>query len=163
MGVEELTLRKGSIGTDSLVRNTSCVLFFFSRCPCGLERRDADSSHPAQASPEQKQKLVSQFERKIEFNRKIKGPIWNGEFGPVYAADGSEGAEEINKARYHLLRDQMEIYEKHHASFSIWLFKDVGLQGMTYVDPETPYMKLFKDFIDKKKVGMTSVLVGVVG
>jgi hypothetical protein len=106
-----------------------------------------------QASPEQKQKLVSQFERKIEFNRKIKGPIWNGEFGPVYAADGSEGAEEINKARYHLLRDQMEIYEKHHASFSIWLFKDVGLQGMTYVDPDTPYLKLFKDFIDKKKVG----------
>jgi hypothetical protein len=109
------------------------------------------------ASPEQKQKLASQFERKIEYMRSIHGPIWNGEFGPVYAPASSKDADSINKARYHLLRDQLEIYRKYDASFSIWLYKDVGLQGMTYVGENTAYMKLFAGFIAKKKVSGTGL------
>ncbi len=90
--------------------------------------------------------------------RQIHCPIWNGEFGPVYAPTSSTDSKSINKARYHLLKDQLEIYKKYDASFSIWLFKDVGLQGMTYVGEDTAYMKLFGGFIEKKKVGG---LVGV--
>ena len=35
-------------------------------------------------------------------------------------------------------------------SWSIWLYKDIGFQGMVYVAPETPYRTLFKDFLAKK-------------
>ncbi len=35
-------------------------------------------------------------------------------------------------------------------SWSIWLYKDIGFQGMVYVAPETPYRTLFQDFLAKK-------------
>jgi len=36
-------------------------------------------------------------------------------------------------------------------SWSIWLYKDIGFQGMLYTDPEGPYMKLLAPFLAKKK------------
>lgn len=36
-------------------------------------------------------------------------------------------------------------------SWSIWLYKDIGYQGMVYVSRETPYMTLLKDFLAKKQ------------
>ena len=41
-------------------------------------------------------------------------------------------------------------YAQDRLSWSIWLYKDIGFQGMTYVSRETPYMTLFKDFLAKK-------------
>lgn len=35
-------------------------------------------------------------------------------------------------------------------SWSIWLYKDIGFQGMVYVSLDTPYMTLLKDFLAKK-------------
>ena len=35
-------------------------------------------------------------------------------------------------------------------SWSIWLYKDIGFQGMVYVNLDTPYMTLFKDFLAQK-------------
>lgn len=35
-------------------------------------------------------------------------------------------------------------------SWSIWLYKDIGFQGMVHVSRDTPYMKLLKDFLEKK-------------
>jgi hypothetical protein len=68
------------------------------------------------------------------------------------ADDGIKNWQEINDARYEVLKCQLEIYAKYHASWSIWLWKDVGFQGMVYVGDDTPYMKLLKPFIQKKKV-----------
>ncbi len=45
---------------------------------------------------EQKAKLRVAFERKVEFMRQRKVPIWNGEFGPVYAFDSERDSEQIN-------------------------------------------------------------------
>ena len=80
-------------------------------------------------------------------------PIWNGEWGPVYqnASDGAD-YEEINETRYAVLRTQLDIYHKAKASWSIWLYKDIGFQGMVYVGEDTPYIKLMKPFLEKKKV-----------
>ncbi|GHJ89172.1 hypothetical protein NliqN6_5574 [Naganishia liquefaciens] len=104
-------------------------------------------------SEEQKAKLQRSFDRKVEFMRRVGGPIWNGEFGPVYqnAEDGLADWEEINQRRYHVLKDQLEIYDKAKASWSIWLWKDIGFQGMVYVGEETPYIKMLKPFLEKKK------------
>lgn len=79
----------------------------------------------------QKQKLESQFLRKAEFMSATNGPVWNGEFGPVYANPLlDEGHEDINAARYSLLSEQLRIYEKYKIHWNIWLYKDIGVQGM---------------------------------
>ncbi|BEI82494.1 hypothetical protein CcaverHIS002_0303620 [Cutaneotrichosporon cavernicola] len=93
------------------------------------------------------------FERKIEFMKKIGGPVWNGEFGPVYqqASDGIPDWEDMNDRRYAVLECQLGIYAKSHTSWSIWLYKDIGFQGMTYVNPDSAYIKLIQPFLTKKR------------
>jgi len=104
------------------------------------------------ASADQKSRIEQQFTRKIAYNEEIKGHIWNGEFGPVYARpwDGPDW-EEINASRYLVLRDQLEIYEGKEISWSIWTYKDVGFQGMVYASPSSPYVKALQPFLLKKK------------
>ncbi|TKX27038.1 beta-xylosidase-like protein [Elsinoe australis] len=107
---------------------------------------------PYGGSQEQKTKLRSQFERKVSFMREHKVPIWNGEFGPVYA-DPSEDkdADTTNLARYRLLQEQLRLYAESDVHWTIWLYKDIGYQGMVFVDPESAYMKLIKPFVKKKQ------------
>jgi len=103
-------------------------------------------------TPEQKAKMLRSFERKIEYQEKIGGPIWNGEWGPVYASpeDGND-FESINETRYQVLHDQLAIYEERKISWSIWLYKDIGFQGMVHASPDSAYIKRLKPFLDKKK------------
>jgi hypothetical protein len=58
-------------------------------------------------------------------------PIWNGEFGPVYARRQYDGdaTDEINTSRIQLLKDQLDVYDEDNISWSIWLYKDIGYQG----------------------------------
>jgi hypothetical protein len=61
-------------------------------------------------------------------------------------------AAEINKKRFALLQEQLKIYREFgNISWSIWLYKDIGYQGMVYVHPNSPYMKLIGDFVKKKQ------------
>lgn len=101
---------------------------------------------------EQRARIKRGYLRKVEFMKKNKLPIWNGEWGPVYARRQYDGdaTDDINKSRIQLLKDQLTVYDEDQISWSIWLYKDIGYQGMVYVDPETPYMVLFKDFLAKK-------------
>ncbi|KAK5168390.1 endo-1,4-beta-glucanase [Saxophila tyrrhenica] len=100
---------------------------------------------------EQKQILRKQYERKVEFMRKHKVPIWNGEFGPVYASPDQPEHQQINQERYNLLGEQLRIYKADQISWSIWLYKDIGFQGMVYASPSSPYMRLLAPFLEKKK------------
>lgn len=86
------------------------------------------------------------FLRRTEYMRRTGTPIWIGEFGPVYSADRSQDGW-----RLQLLRDQLEIYAEHGASWALWTYKDVGLQGLVHTDPESPYMRLIADVEAKKK------------
>jgi len=52
-----------------------------------------------------------------------------------------------------VLKDQLEIYKERKISWSIWLYKDIGFQGMVYVSPDTPYIKRLKPFLQKKASG----------
>jgi len=111
------------------------------------------AGNPYTGTDEQKEILQRQFERKVEFMNKHKVPVWNGEFGPVYASHDDPKAEQINSQRYNLLGQQLSDYRKHHSpiSWSIWLYKDIGFQGMVYASPDTPYMRLLAPFLAKKK------------
>jgi hypothetical protein len=103
-------------------------------------------------SEEQKLRLERQFLRKAQFMHKHGVPIWNGEFGPVYAdPDLDEEAEVINQARYDLLAEQLRIYDKYNIHWSIWLYKDIGYQGMVYTSPSSRYMKIIAPFQARKR------------
>ncbi|KAK0201036.1 glycoside hydrolase family 5 protein [Desarmillaria ectypa] len=103
-------------------------------------------------SEPQLHRLRRSYEKKREWMDQHGLCVWNGEWGPVYARrqyDG-EATDAINTMRYKVLKDQLDIYNKDRLSWSIWLYKDIGFQGMVYVSQETPYMTLFKDFLAKK-------------
>lgn len=100
---------------------------------------------------EQTSRLERQFLRKAEFMKEHKCPIWNGEFGPVYQDAKDTDAANINQARYDLLGAQLAIYEKHHISWSIWLYKDIGVQGMLHTSSDSPWNRTIQHFLDKKK------------
>jgi aryl-phospho-beta-D-glucosidase BglC (GH1 family) len=111
-------------------------------------------------SPEQKDKLKSQYESKIEVMKKLNIPTWNGEFGPVYASHvrGDQDVEETNNARINVLKDQLAIYKTGDPSgdgspisWSIWLYKDIGYQGLTFVNPDTKWFKVLGPWLKKKQ------------
>jgi endoglucanase len=72
-------------------------------------------------------------------------PIWVGEFGPVYL-----GEEEADRMRYQLLRDQLDIYARHGVNWSIWTYKDIGLQGVVYASPDSPWVERIRPILEKK-------------
>ena len=72
-------------------------------------------------------------------------PIWIGEFGPLY-----NGTLQQAEERYQLLQDQLDIYREYQASWALWLYKDIGLQGVVFAAADSPYMLLLKDFLAKK-------------
>jgi endoglucanase len=79
-------------------------------------------------------------------------PIWVGEFGAIYTGDAEADAK-----RDQLIRDQLEIYNRYHASWATWLYKDIGLQGLTYVAPESPWLRRIQSFVNKKaRLGIDS-------
>ncbi|HEX6516307.1 MAG TPA: cellulase family glycosylhydrolase [Nocardioidaceae bacterium] len=92
------------------------------------------------------------FLQRTEYMRTTGTPIWIGEFGPVYTGD-----PERDEQRYRLLRDQLEIYREHEASWSLWTYKDIGLQGLVYAAPESPYLQRIASLVEKKaRLGVDS-------
>ncbi|MEV4759107.1 cellulase family glycosylhydrolase [Micromonospora sp. NPDC049559] len=85
------------------------------------------------------------FLRRTEFMRRTGTPIWIGEFGPVYT-----GEPERDRARYRLLRDQLDIYREHGASWALWTYKDIGLQGLVHAAADSPYLRRIAPALEKK-------------
>jgi endoglucanase len=86
------------------------------------------------------------FLSRTEFMRRTGTPVWIGEFGPVYTGD-----PEQDDMRYALLRDQLEIYREHDASWSLWTYKDLGLQGLVTVAPDSSYVQRIAGVLAKKR------------
>jgi len=96
--------------------------------------------------------LEQTFLERTRYQRETGTPIWVGEFGPVYT-----GVPELDEQRYRLLNDQLELYARYEAGWSLWTYKDVGLQGMVYAGADTPYMRRFGAFIERKaRLGIDS-------
>ncbi|KAH8763924.1 glycoside hydrolase superfamily [Hyaloscypha sp. PMI_1271] len=103
-------------------------------------------------TPEQISSLERTFLRKASFMQNHKVVAWNGEFGPVYSDPRVDSnAAEINQERYNLLGAQLKIYDKYQIPWSIWLYKDVGIQGMVYTDPDSLWNKTIQPFLEKKR------------
>jgi endoglucanase len=92
------------------------------------------------------------FLARTEYMRRTGTPIWVGEFGPVYTGDPAR-----DEQRYRLLTDQLEVYAEHDASWSIWTYKDIGLQGLVHTAPDSPYMLAIAPVLEKKaRLGVDS-------
>lgn len=65
-------------------------------------------------SAEQQRRLRRSYEKKREWMDERGLCVWNGEWGPVYARKAYDGdaTDAINRRRYHVLKDQLEIYNK---------------------------------------------------
>jgi endoglucanase len=91
------------------------------------------------------------FLRRTEYMRRTGTPIWIGEFGPIYPNPAEQ------QWRLALLADQLEIYREHAASWSLWTYKDIGLQGLVYASPDSPYLTRIADVLDaKRRLGVDS-------
>jgi hypothetical protein len=96
--------------------------------------------------------LEEKFLERTSFQRETGTPLWVGEFGPVYTGDRAR-----DEQRYQILADQLDIYDKYGAGWSLWTYKDVGLQGLLHAAPDSAYMRRFGDLIDKKaRLGVDS-------
>src|SRR4051794_9874242 len=96
--------------------------------------------------------LEEKFLERTAYMRETGTPIWVGEFGPVYTGDPAQ-----DEARYALLNDQLELYARHGAGWSLWTYKDVGLQGLVYASVDSAYLRRFGAFIERKaRLGIDS-------
>lgn len=92
------------------------------------------------------------FIERTAFMRKTGTPIWIGEFGPVFTND-----PERDESKYRLLSDQLDIYDAHGVSWSIWAYKDVGGEGLVYAAPDSAWIERIRPVIDKKiRLGVDS-------
>ncbi|WP_255950835.1 glycoside hydrolase family 5 protein [Streptomyces odontomachi] len=92
------------------------------------------------------------FLRRTAYMRETGTPVWIGEFGPVYPADRAQDGW-----RLALLSDQLEIYREHGASWSLWTYKDIGLQGLVHAAPDSPYLERIRPALEQKaRLGVDS-------
>jgi len=97
--------------------------------------------------------LETAFLRRTQFMRERNSPIWIGEWGPVY-----RGEPAADKMRYQILDDQLDIYKKYgNIHWSIWTYKDIGLQGFVYTANDSPWKQRLQSFVEKKaRLGVDS-------
>jgi hypothetical protein len=85
------------------------------------------------------------FLQRSEYARATGTPIMVGEFAPIYTGD-----ERKDAMRRQILADQLEIYREHDVSWTSWMYKDVGRQGLVRVTADSAYRRRFDPFIAKK-------------
>ncbi len=90
--------------------------------------------------------VEADFLKKSRFMIDNHLPIWVGEFGPLYTGDATK-----DETRYRLLKDQLAIYDKHGASWCIWLYRDLGLHALVYQPETTAWMQRIKPVLEKKQ------------
>lgn len=92
-----------------------------------------------------RQRIEETFLARTAYMRQTGTPIWVGEFGPVYTGDPGR-----DEQRYRLLEDQLEIYTQYDASWALWTYKDIGLQGVVAADTASDYLRLIQPVLEKK-------------
>jgi endoglucanase len=86
------------------------------------------------------------FLRKSRFTREHCAPLWVGEFGAVFSGDA---ARDANRCR--IIADQIGIYDRHGAGWSLWTYKDIGKMGLVYLPPQSPYLQRLSDGLARKE------------
>lgn len=80
--------------------------------------------------------VAEQYRARTRYMRHHGVPVWVGEFGPVYSGDPV-----LDAGRRRLLQDQLDLYEAEGAHWSLWTYKDVGVQGLVRARAGSPYLR----------------------
>jgi hypothetical protein len=67
-------------------------------------------------------------------------PSWVGEFGALFDGDVNNPTP-ADGERLKALKDQLEIFNKHDQHWTIWTYKDVGVQGLVVPKKDSEYLK----------------------
>lgn len=87
----------------------------------------------------------NKFLQRSEYARQTGTPIMVGEFAPIYT-----GVEPVDAMRRQILADQLELYREFEVSWTSWMYKDLGRQGLVNVSEQSPYRQRFDEFVAKK-------------
>jgi hypothetical protein len=104
--------------------------------PAGLGRSNEYDTDAAEAK----------FLQRSAYARETGTPILVGEFGPIYTGD-----EEQDRLRRRILAEQLERYQRYDVSWALWMYKDMGRQGLVAPRADTPYRELVDPFVRKKE------------
>jgi len=88
--------------------------------------------------------LEEEFLRRIRSILEWRKPVYVGEFGSIYW----NSPNDIYRLKVN--EDLINIFEKYNAHWTIWTYKDVGIMGLVYLNPESEYMKTFSDLLKLK-------------
>jgi aryl-phospho-beta-D-glucosidase BglC (GH1 family) len=105
------------------------------------------SDEPARSSPDywDKAAIEAGFLERADYMRSTGTPIVVGEFNAIFNVD-----PQLQQMRLNLLADQLDIYDKHRASWIYWSYKDIGIAAPLTVDPDSPWMRLIRPMVEKK-------------
>jgi endoglucanase len=91
--------------------------------------------------------LQDQLAQACQYMFENQVPIWVGEFGPVYT-----GNPENDAMRYQILQDQLLLYRDLGISWSLWTYKDLGLQGLVYLQSDSKWTQKIQPILEKKDI-----------
>ena len=94
-----------------------------------------------------KQVVHDQLLKTCHYMLENQTPIWVGEFGPVYTGNPQKDA-----MRYNLLKDQLAFYRELDASWCLWTYKDLGLQGIVGLRSDTKWIQKIQPILEKKAI-----------
>jgi endoglucanase len=89
--------------------------------------------------------VAADFRAMTGYMRQHGVPVWVGEFGPVYGAGAERDAQ-----RRELLSDQIAVYTAAGAHWSLWTYKDIGVQGLVATAPGSAWMRRTREVRAKK-------------
>jgi aryl-phospho-beta-D-glucosidase BglC (GH1 family) len=106
---------------------------------CGEQQAISFHFYPGQhvyittESKARKAELETKISYFIELREKTGMPLWVGETGGHFPKDKLlDGLA--------LLKDCLDLFEKHGISWTIWSYKDAGAMGLVYPKEDTPWM-----------------------
>ncbi|MDG4765746.1 cellulase family glycosylhydrolase [Solwaraspora sp. WMMD406] len=85
------------------------------------------------------------FLDRVDYMQQTGTPIVVGEFNAVFT-----GEAELDQMRLNLLADQLDIYDKHQASWVYWGYKDIGVVSPLTVAADSLWMRRIRPVVEKK-------------
>jgi len=82
-----------------------------------------------------------------QFMQKYNVPLWAGEFGSPYNGPAAKVPD-----RMRALDDQISVFEQYGVHWTTWTYKDVGVMGWVYLNPESEYIQRIKHSLETKRL-----------
>jgi hypothetical protein len=82
-----------------------------------------------------------------QFTRQHGAPLWVGEFGSVYNGPPGEIPD-----RFRALDDQLAVFNRAGAHWTLWTYKDGGVMGWACLNPESEYAQVLAHVLNAKRL-----------